>query len=242
MAFAPNMLRNYNETTKLAQFNYFKVNYGYLINHKLPPPFAMRCVYYMSQLDYYDQSYCKMKCLLALTMKRFNKVPFSTIISEKVNYTHISLMDIVNNSTELDKFELTCRQRCSFDDCFEMLSLTKVSVEPDSRGLQFAVLIPQEPFVTVVYLPKIEFSELIVYVLSCVGTWFGISILSLNPVKLIVNCKNKAKTGNYVDKTIIDIIDERVAIRCDLYRKQWNSEMKLKTENFHKQNLVNSKS
>lgn len=232
IAFAPDLLRNYNETTKLAQYSYFKASYGYLFNNLLPPPYPTKCRHYASDTNFVNQPDCRMKCLTKLTLKSFNKVPFAYIISEKVNYRHLSLIDILNNSTELDKDELECRDKCAFNDCIDYLSFTYVSQEENGRDendFRFQVSIPREPFVSVLYLPKIEFSELLIYVLSCVGTWFGVSIISLDPVKLIVRCVKKRERS--VES--VSLFDKKGCVtRNNLLMKQLRDELiHLKYEN-----------
>src|SRR5438270_6934839 len=46
----------------------------------------------------------------------------------------------------------------------------------------FIINIPRDPFITINYKPQILLMEFLVYVLSCFGTWFGISVFKLNPI------------------------------------------------------------
>ena len=46
------------------------------------------------------------------------------------------------------------------------------------------VMIPEEPWINVVYKPIMTSTEYVTYVLSCFGTWFGLSALTLNPFSI----------------------------------------------------------
>lgn len=45
-------------------------------------------------------------------------------------------------------------------------------------------MIPEEPWIDVVYKPIMTSTEYVTYVLSCFGTWFGLSVLTLNPFSI----------------------------------------------------------
>lgn len=50
--------------------------------------------------------------------------------------------------------------------------------------MSFIVAVPREPSYKINFQIKLTVTEFIIYVLSCFGTWFGLSVVSLNPFAL----------------------------------------------------------
>src|SRR5688572_27676241 len=55
----------------------------------------------------------------------------------------------------------------------------------------FIINLPREPAMTINHLPELRLVEFLVYIFSCFGTWFGLSILHLNPLKLVKTVKKR---------------------------------------------------
>ena len=126
---------------------------------------------------------------------------FQSLIS-LVNYQphlFLSSYDIANDTVveELGRFSNQCRNACKAPDCHESYSITSGLPEAtSSQTLKFSVEVPREPSFTVNYHPKVQFIEFAVYVLSCFGTWFGISALHLNPFRLKLTDLKKPSDGS----------------------------------------------
>ena len=66
--------------------------------------------------------------------------------------------------------------------------------------------------VIVPFLPKITFTEFLMYVSSPLGIWFGTSILSINPFNSRRKCasKRKAREGNFVHSIAEEMRDRKM--------------------------------
>ena len=60
----------------------------------------------------------------------------------------------------------------------------------NDKGLEFFTFIPSEPSIIVKSKEILTMTEYISFVLSTFGTWFGISVLALNPFKINIKRKN----------------------------------------------------
>lgn len=126
-----------------------------------------------------------------------------------MDYRHINNMDITNPhlTQKLVNIENTCSRMCSRPDCFDILTMTKVSYdypkkEKSEEGipLRFEVLVPTKPALKIVHGIKVSWTEYVVSVLSCFGIWFGLSVLSVNPFKLTLTLASKAGTKGRASK------------------------------------------
>lgn len=79
------------------------------------------------------------------------------------------------------------------------------------------VLIPRahvlrEPFINVRYKPAILFVEFLVYMLSTVGIWFGVSVYTLNPARCI-----KRRQTRQVGQDVISLRSELAELRANMH-------------------------
>ena len=89
--------------------------------------------------------------------------------------------DLQNDTFEalLTSYEERCNSRCSRTGCFHHWYFTEATVE---GGMNFGVRAnsPVKPSFMVTFKARIMMMEMIIYVLSCLGFWFGVSILSIH--------------------------------------------------------------
>ena len=148
----------------------------------------------------------------------------------------IVVHDLETNETigsTLYNLEESCSRSCSSLDCEVEYSMTQVSKEPQMDVMAFQVNTPQKPTYKIHFHPKTKFIEYFIYVLSCFGTWFGLSILSLNPFRYTFCCSGSQKTVENNDVKIFDHSEDKEGRRDDeeLNRRQTRSnEVGLRTE------------
>lgn len=194
VAFSPVIFREYNRTTKQADFNYFDLTYMYIVHDRLPYPYTTDCRDYSSdKLD--NRLACVNNCLRDACIAAFNKIPFTVITSTPDDIKPISPLDIANEtfSVQLRAIEKECIGKCSKMDCNERYAVTKVTSQPDNGEIQFVVNVPREPSYRVSYRAIMKMVEFLTYVFSCVGTWFGLSVISLSPPHLITQLKRRQR-------------------------------------------------
>lgn len=199
------MDRNYDSKTKKANFSFFQSTYSVLQITKLQSPYDTDCVKYSIQTEFESQSDCRRICNTNRTLAGFSKVPFSVATTNNSidpTIRHVTNEDLENNESmnkELITIESTCKLICRKPDCDDQFSLTKTEKEESknksSSSLTFEVSVPRKPDFSIVHRERITWNEFLVYVLSCFGIWFGLSVLSVNPFNLIdeKNEENKAR-------------------------------------------------
>lgn len=182
-AFAPVFSRKHSSQSS-ANLNYFKLSYYSVTQERLEAPYKTQCTDYSKQ-GHISRRRCANDCVDKRTTEELDRVPFSTITTRPILLKHVSYRDIENRTFSLhyQQIESFCRKRCILVDCKEVYFVTQVSAEPYPHFFRFSVDAPREPSFIVTFLPKIDLNEFLVFVFSCFGTWFGISILSLDPFR-----------------------------------------------------------
>ena len=177
IAAAPNFNRFSDD---VARYNLVRAFYSTIEIIRMPPPYDTQCMVYP-----YGWKGCENICVREGTIEIFNKVPFTTIESEAMDIGHIGNAMIAqkNNTLALDALEEKCQKVCHRAECNSLFFTTSILKEERSSYDLFAVLVqaPITPRVKVTRTPSSTMTDFLVYITSCVGTWFGISAMSLNP-------------------------------------------------------------
>lgn len=161
-------------------FNSYTLTATRVTTTRLEYPFEANC------FNYYDTvAMCKQKCVINATLTKYNKIPYSVLVKTPYSVKHISPVDIQNQTfyDDLRTIEQFCNLKCSQPDCYESVYFTQI-VSNNWYVTEIYVDIPREPFVWITFRAALKIAEFVLYVLSCLGTWFGISVMSFNPVNI----------------------------------------------------------
>ena len=181
-------------THKAVPDNTFAFSYQLIENQRLPSPYVTRCR--PSPRDHYHSLYCTSDCVNRLTMDKLGLVSFTRAIginetTMETNRSRIlNIYHLTTNSTMNSAFKQIskqCLNRCHQKACHSNTYMTNLFKRGDSRSqslLEFALKIPSAPIVRIVYQPSFDFGTFVIYVLSCLGIWLGVSMSDINPIKL----------------------------------------------------------
>ncbi|KAI1286291.1 hypothetical protein HDE_11172 [Halotydeus destructor] len=157
--------------------NYVSLTYKSFHSHKLPPPYDTNCRDYSRDPNFESSSDCFEHCVRTLIVEALEVLPFSIAIYDEPEIQMITAKLLKNEtiSQTLDGAETLCVRKCPSANC---ISIDYTPVILSSAGQQDPILdlyITNEPETTVDYLPKQLMVDVTVYVLSCIGFWFGFS-------------------------------------------------------------------
>lgn len=121
-----------------------------------------------------------------------------------LKYQHLTNQDMKNVtvSHQLIQIEDQCHQECKRPDCEDVIALTRGSYDyirpenldlPSKQPLEFEISAPKKPVIAINYKEKISQTEFLVYILSCFGIWFGLSVLSVCPFRLTLSLHDRMK-------------------------------------------------
>ena len=199
----------YKASENISILGLYSVTTFTLTKNRLAPPFTTNCFNY-STIDRKSKVACHQECVKNLTLIHLKKIPFSSIEFKAVDDRILSYIDVMNQTVAKLLFESyeKCGNKCKRYDCNEITTFSRIQFR---RGPHFGqeILSPIEPSVIVIFKEVLQTAEYMTYVLSCFGTWFGLSVISLNPVinlkSLIIritsyrNSSVESKTGSESD-------------------------------------------
>lgn len=91
-------------------------------------------------------------------------------------------MKVDGTVDKVENIHQTCRGRCNMMDCDGNFTLSRVSVAL-RENFAIRVFSPECPDTLAIAVPKVSLLDLVVYVMSALGTWFGFVVVDMNLVK-----------------------------------------------------------
>lgn len=141
-----------------------------------------------------DYFLCFESCMKNMSMTHINRLPYSVHHREPIDAKLISRTLIKNDSVQefLSDWSVKCRSSCPQRPCKYSYCLTSGHVDDVIKGTDghrmgssIRVETTTFPDVDVSYLAFMTLLDLFTYVSSSFGIWFGMVIITLNPVKLL---------------------------------------------------------
>ena len=165
-----------------SRFNYYVTTFQMFVTINLEAPYETNCHDYSTS----SQEMCVMNCLLDRSVKEVNAVPSQVIVSHPISLKHI---DERNESLSkfVDRIVEECKSRyCSKRDCerTHTLSTTSKNMKLNAESFSFVVAGSNAPDTIIESGPFLILTDYVLFILSLAGSWFGVSVLGLNPFKL----------------------------------------------------------
>jgi hypothetical protein len=168
-------------------FNIFLVTHSLIKMHLKEPPYDTRCSLH------YGRFSCVRRCIKN-GLKPLKKVPYSELTAES-ELTQIGEFYPLSSENMEDpafetiyrSIEAACDGKCNQISCNSAFTRTTMSAFLDSRynfSSRIRVESPESPTMQMISLVNFTPMQMIIYICSCFGIWFGISIVSLNPICL----------------------------------------------------------
>lgn len=159
--------------------NAYICSYSWNIVDLLPRPYDTDCNPHISR------HFCIQKCMLHGYISTIGMTPPTEIINAS-DYKHFNDEDY-NDATKRNmavKISDECLSSCKQMSCHSDFSITQVYGYLDKRssGLKFMLKTPFSPVTRNRSQARIDLTEYLIYIASCLGSWFGISIVSMNPL------------------------------------------------------------
>jgi len=187
---------NYGEHSRLfattymilsSKQNFMRVTYTRFKITKLEAPYMTKC-------STNNRQQCLKACLIRETLRKFDKLHFSELYSMNVDYpknysnsyflAYDSLYNRLNTDS-LNSIGMSCSTRCS-EQCHLELYITSIKTITHFDfvdGVSVRVDLPSWPVTHIEHSPWMTFNGFLIYIMSCAGTWLGLSIIQCNPFK-----------------------------------------------------------
>lgn len=172
----------------------------------LPPPFATGCRD-NKELGYENKEHCQHSCVAKKAINKYGKSLF-TLSQDKPNgYTVLSKMSLLKNRSlelEVDDWIEECNSTCWGHNCVKVNFCPLVtSTMNDQESVGFQIFDQNGPETRIVFIEKLSFVGFLVYILSIVGVWLGLSCLDISKtiIRLIARVEGltigQYKMSNY---------------------------------------------
>lgn len=175
--------------------------------NRLPKPYKTACV------PEANEGNCLYQCLTQNVTKILARLPFNLIhpdfgleknLQIYAQLQHITEEDLqnVSISDKLFRAEDYCLSKCSGITCFASYTVTEVAISEKTNQPILAVHTPRKATVSIICQASILLTEYLILCASCFNFWFGLSALSLNPVKLLqlMSSSNKGTKVHHITR------------------------------------------
>ena len=172
-----------------AKFNFFYISEHSIELSSLPKPFLADCRDY-TVIGFYDRSHCVDECIANATLQTFEKVSLFTPVTKPNDRLSFYLHDLKQNETDQQfrKIRQDCQfKHCKNPDCNQTITVTdQIPDSTRAHERQFVVWHHLSPKVSFKVTLSPEFCEIsfVLYLMSIVSTWLGLSVLSFDPSNL----------------------------------------------------------
>ena len=175
----------------------------------------------------YDTNFVKEEERSPLCLRRFNIAAFkkhgyfpsNEYTIEPLKMKHLNSEALRNETLvqDIKSRSKACLKKCSRSNCDYWYSVTIAQTFSllMNETIALGSTCSNRPSVTIKFVPRITFMEFVMYVSSSLETWFGISILSINPFNSKRKCVWKQKTRQ---KTLFILLPQNCVIGgCKAY-------------------------
>lgn len=176
--------------------------------------------------DFYQ---CRDDCIQTDLLNRFDRLPFTSYYNssfDKLNKKLFSHSMVGNQSTSklMGEIFYRCANSCPIFACDYSYCLmignqdSSVALHGEDVSSSIRVESPGYPYFFITCVPQVPLLDSIIYVLSSLGTWFGLVIISCNPIKLFDIFLHKTGKQNFRDERR-DLILQRMMARSRYYER-----------------------
>ena len=186
------------------------------------------------EIGYYQ---CFDSCIEKKTMKEYNRLPYTSFYNTSMyGESDIKMMSpsMIKNrtiSSVLNKWYIECGKICNMYACVDTFCLsvghsdTSIQVNGIKSGSTIRIESPSSPNAYIIYVPQVPLLDFIIYILSSLGTWFGLVIIQCNPIQICKysNANYCNVNVNYSRHKLIERLRRRSrANRVDMFLHRMN--------------------
>ena len=196
--YAPVIYRRTNDKSgDKSTINHVVVGYAVLNVSLLPSPYKTGC-----SLDEGTSRGICLKDCFTRELSRFHRIPRQVVLNEPSDMIMLCDQDLLSNETlhkEVTRGYEYCLALCKKWPCdFDTTLTTITQTIVGGDELRVTVTADQAPERRIVSMPRLEPAEFVVYICSCFGIWFSLSVIRLNPSRFAYSVWVKRRRAQVV--------------------------------------------
>lgn len=192
----------------------------------LPPPYSTNCAD-NQKMGFENREHCQHTCVSDKVFNKYGKSSFTLPQESPTGYTVLSQAKLLHNRSleqEVDSWIEECNSTCWGHNCIRVNFCPLVtSTMEHAKYVGFQLFDQNGPETRIVFVGKLSLVNFLVYILSIVGVWLGISCLDISKmiIRLLARiqrmklscemCNNQQRQEEYdANDGITDHVDSRV--------------------------------
>lgn len=179
-----NHLRDRPEKGSKQKFPFFYLTPGDVNIKRLQKPYDTGCVHVIPE----TAGYCRLNCLLK-GLAPYARVPANELLTKKYKLKPLSTMDISGamNGPKIQNICKDCQSACKSTACRAGFTVTssRYRYSSGAASVGFSLTVPVESLIELTSQPTMYFVEFFSFLCTCIGTWFGVSFLSINSIRFL---------------------------------------------------------
>ncbi|KAI1286505.1 hypothetical protein HDE_10863 [Halotydeus destructor] len=168
-----------------ALYSLFYVSYYKIRYHRLAPPYDTKCRDYIAE-GLKTASGCSHKCINKRSLRDLDRYWYASHAHIPIDKLPLSTYDFKNKTfgKVFEDIYLECQAACAQPECNRLWTLTLTRNERLEGGIKFNIVKSKEPSFFVQYDALLTLESYLIFFMSCIGSWFGLSVLSFSPARL----------------------------------------------------------
>ena len=180
-----------------SSMNFYRSSHYTTLVDALPAPYETDCYDYTRD-GFHDEAECRELCFANRTFDLLGKLPESTLITQSSNLSILEANEYDEKDNDLIAVLNQIRSNCSLYKCHKKAChTTHISTVSDNginvvlseedaadRVISWQHIVPNQPSFEIRCRATTSFIDLLLFILSCVSSWTGLSVLSLSPRKV----------------------------------------------------------
>ncbi|KAI1304142.1 hypothetical protein HDE_01916 [Halotydeus destructor] len=187
-----------------ALYDFFRVSNYKIHYHRLPPPYDTKCHNYTAE-GVHSATDCENRCMNKRSLSQVNLFWYGSRAYYPLDQRPLSSKDFLNETLAkiVNDISSHCQRACSQAECHVTWAITRVRNERQQIGITFSAVAPKRPSFYIFHEAQQTFESYVIFAMSCIGSWFGLSALSFNPVAFMAGAPWRArgdrKQNGYVE-------------------------------------------
>ena len=190
--FAMNKLRLSDFDKNLTEHSSFYISHVHYQSEYMPPPYDTMCTTNLGKW----KPFCEITCN-AKVYERHGRISPIAVALDPLDLKVISHKDLKNMTlvTDIAIKRKKCIKECIYEWCIDDFTVTEIEEAPTKLArVSLAAACSLSPTHKLIFYPMNSLNELLIYITSSFGVWFGFCFVSLNPTSLLLQFKRKMKT------------------------------------------------
>lgn len=210
----------------------YQFSYATIEHKKLPTPYDTDCLPGAT-----GRFECVIRCVINTIKKRFNRLTTAWPLTENNEFNFDYDLLLLYDSQLLQQSDVAmyeqllmgCNGVCERDACEYQLSVTSMLTAFESDTIEIWFQLPVAPTTRIEHTAYFVMNDYIIYIMSCLGTWLGVSVIALSPYRF----RKKSKNSTCAAERLLCVEEKHYRLTQQLTAMRVRLNQKVISDNSH---------